>query len=121
MTVKCRPFYMSREFGSVIIMAVYVPQSTNAKGAMSKLHENISEQQTKHPKAFFIVAGDFNQASLKSVLPKFYQHVKIATRGENTLDLVHTNIKTHPQQPPSPMLAAQITWLLCSHQQTDLG
>lgn len=44
---------------------------------MSELHDNISEQQTKHPKAFFIVAGDFNQARLKSVLPKFYQHVKL--------------------------------------------
>ena len=31
-----------------------------------------------------IVAVDFNQANLKSVLPKFYQHVSCATRGENT-------------------------------------
>lgn len=60
---------------------------------MSELYNIISEQQKTYPDAFFIAAGDFNQASLKSVLPRFYQHVNIATRGENTLDLVYTNIK----------------------------
>ncbi|KAF3690456.1 hypothetical protein EXN66_Car006129 [Channa argus] len=29
----------------------------------------------------------------ESVLPKFHQHVDFATRGDNTVDLVHTNTK----------------------------
>ncbi|XP_034081183.1 uncharacterized protein LOC117552071 [Gymnodraco acuticeps] len=39
------------------------------------------------------MAGDFNHANLKVVLPRLYQHVKYATRGDNTLDKVYTNIK----------------------------
>lgn len=34
----------------------------------------------------FIAAGDFNLAIIKTVLPKFYQHVNFATGGENTHD-----------------------------------
>lgn len=81
MTVKCRPFYLQRELTAVIITAVYVPPSANGKEAMAELYSGISEQKTDHPNAFFIVARDFNQASLKSVLPRFYQHVNIVTRG----------------------------------------
>ncbi|PWA30377.1 hypothetical protein CCH79_00020582 [Gambusia affinis] len=44
-------------------------------------------------RVFFIVAGDFNQANMKTVLPNFHQHVEFMTREENTLDLVSTNIK----------------------------
>ncbi|KAK0141960.1 RNA-directed DNA polymerase from mobile element jockey [Merluccius polli] len=102
MTVKCRPFYTPRELTAVIVTAVYVPPSANCKEAMAELYTNISETQTDHPDAFFIIAGDFNQASLKSVMPKFYQHVNIATRGENTLDLVYTNIKDSYRAAPLP-------------------
>lgn len=35
---------------------------------------------------FFIVAGDFSQANIKTVLPHFHQYVSFSTRGVNTLD-----------------------------------
>ena len=38
------------------------------------------------------MAGDFNHADLRSVLPKFHQHVDFATREVNALDLVYTHI-----------------------------
>ncbi|KAK0139823.1 hypothetical protein N1851_023265 [Merluccius polli] len=60
---------------------------------MTELYDNISQLQTAHPEALYIVAGDFNKACLKSGLPKLYQHVDCATRGDSTLDLVYTNIK----------------------------
>lgn len=44
----------------------------------------------KHPDGVYIVAGDFNEADLRSVLPKFEQHVDIPTRGERTLNSVYT-------------------------------
>lgn len=81
LTLKCRPFCLPRETMGVFITAVYVPPSTNMEEAMSELY-NISEEQKEHPDAFFIVAGDFNQASLSFVLPKFYQHVNVAFRGK---------------------------------------
>lgn len=93
MTVKCRPFYLPREFTVVMMTAVYIPPEDNSKVAIGQLHGSISSQMSKYPDAVFIVAGDFNHADLKAVLPKFHQHVKCATRGANTLDKVYTNIK----------------------------
>lgn len=74
---------------------------------MGELYNAISQLQTAHPDAFFIVAGDFNKASLKSVLPQFHQHVKYATRGNNTLDLLYTNIKNALIAAPLACLQAQ--------------
>eukprot|EP00061_Rhincodon_typus_P016634 g44948.t1 len=47
----------------------------------------------EYPEAFLIVASDFNQAYLKSVLPRYHQHVFCPTRGPNTLDYCYTTIK----------------------------
>lgn len=43
---------------------------------------------------------------MKTVLPNFYQHVGFATRGENTLDLVYTNIKKAFRAAPRPYLGS---------------
>lgn len=52
--------------------------------AVQQCEDNISEEQKEHLDAFFIVAGDFNQASLSFVLPKFYQHVNVASRRKHS-------------------------------------
>lgn len=59
---------------------------------MGKLHDAICKQQNSHPESLFIAAGDFNHANLKTVLPKFYNNVKINTRNNKTLDQVYRNI-----------------------------
>ena len=92
-TVKCRPFHLAREHSAVYITVVYIAPDANASIALATLHDAISAQQSKHPHAVHITAGDFNRTNLKTVLPKLYQHVKCATRGDNTLDKVYTNIK----------------------------
>lgn len=92
LSVKCRPFYLPREFTCTVIMAIYVPPDANAKQAMKELLAAISKQQTAHPEGAFIAAGGFNHSNLKSVLPKFYQHVSCPTRGDRILDKVYTNI-----------------------------
>ncbi len=60
MFVKCRPFYLPREFTAIVIAAVYIPPCANTKDALRELYSAISEQQTNNPTAFFIIAGDFN-------------------------------------------------------------
>lgn len=105
MTVKCRPFYLPREFTVVLLTAVYIPPSVNANEALGLLHSNISKQLSMYPDAVCIVAGDFNHVDLKAVLPKFHQHVKCATRGANTLDKVYSNIKRGYRAIPLPHLA----------------
>ncbi len=102
--LRCRPFYLPREYTVVIVMAVYIPPQANVKMAFEQLYDVISGQQNKHPDGVFIIAGDFNQASLKTVFPRFYQHVKCKTRGENTLDHVYTSIKDAYKAIPCPHL-----------------
>ena len=103
-TVKCRPIYLPREFTVVMVTAVYIPPDANASLALGHLHSIITSQQNKYPEAVHIVAGDFNHVDLKTVLPKFHQHVKCATRGVNTLDKVYSNIKLGYRAKPLPHL-----------------
>ena len=71
----------------VNITAVYMHPSANTKEAIGVLYRTISELQTAYAEGIFFVAGDFNQANLKIVLPQLHQHVNFATRGVNTLDM----------------------------------
>ncbi len=100
----CRPFYLPREITAIVIVVVYIPPYANVKDALRELYSAISEQQTNNPDGFFIIAGDFNHANLKTVLPKFYQHVNFATRGNNTLDFVYTTVKNAYKAVPRPHL-----------------
>ena len=79
---------------TIVITAVYIPPSANTKDALNALYRSISELQTTHTEGIFIVAGDFNQANMKTVLPHFHQYVNFPTRGKNTLDRVYTNVKS---------------------------
>ncbi|KAI4883753.1 hypothetical protein NFI96_007668 [Prochilodus magdalenae] len=104
MIVRCRPVYLPREFTAVLIISVYIPPGATAKAALCELYSAISGLQNTHPDGLFIVAGDFNHVNLKSVLPKFHQHVNFATRGANALDLVYTNIPSAYRAEPRPHL-----------------
>ncbi|XP_068604292.1 sorting nexin-7 [Brachionichthys hirsutus] len=104
LTIRCRPHYLPREFTAVFVVAVYIPPSANANEALRELHDNIGKQQHKHPEALYVVAGDFNHVNLTDILPRFHQHVNIATRGNNTLDRVYTNRKDSYRATPRPHL-----------------
>ncbi len=108
MIIKCRPFYLPREYTAILLVAVYIPPNSNnnRSEALNYLYQHISEQQTAHPDAFLILAGDFNHADLKSVFPKIYQHVDFPTRGKNTLDLVYTTQRGAYKALPLPHLGA---------------
>ncbi len=108
MIIKCRPFYLPREYTAILLVAVYIPPSSNnnRSEALHDLYQHISEQQTAHPDAFLILAGDFNHADLKSVFPKIYQHVDFPTRGKNTLDFVYTTQRGAYNALPLPHLGA---------------
>lgn len=85
LSILFSPSYLPHEISSVTITAVYVPASANFSSALSHVLTMVSEQHQSHPEDIHIVAGDFNQACLKSVLPSFMQHVNCATRGNNRL------------------------------------
>ena len=90
--VRCRPFSLQRELSSLHIAAVYIPPSANAKEELTALCGAISDLENKHPAGLIIVAGNFNHANLKAMLPKFHQHVDFETRGAKMLDLAYTTI-----------------------------
>ncbi|KAK3554585.1 hypothetical protein QTP70_025537 [Hemibagrus guttatus] len=56
-TVRCRPFYLPRQFTTLFIVGVYIPPSANAKEALCELYGAISELQNAHPDGLFIIAG----------------------------------------------------------------
>ncbi len=93
LSIICRPFYLPREFSAVIATAVYIPPQADTSLALSKLHEELSGYINKHPDAASIIAGDFNKAYLRKVMPTFHQHVSCPTRGPNTLDHCYTQFK----------------------------
>jgi len=92
LTVRCRPVYLHRKFTVIMVTAVYILPDPNVSTALGELHRVVSTQQSSHLDAVHI-AGDFNHAKLKSVLPKFNQHLECATCGVNTLEKVYSNIQ----------------------------
>ncbi len=97
LTIKCRPFYSPREFPSVLLTAVYIPPQAKCYGGYGG-----APWRYQHLQAISIIAGDFIHCSLRSVLPKYHQHVSCHTRGEKTLDHCYSNIKGAFRSIPRP-------------------
>ena len=76
------------------------------KGWEPLLYRTMSELQSGHTEGFVIVAGDFNQANMKAVLPHFHQHVNCVIRGVNTLDVAYTNVRNAFRAAPCPHLGS---------------
>ncbi len=93
LSIICRPFYLPREFSSIVVTAVYIPPQADTSLALSKLHDVLSGYINKHPDAAFIIAGDYNKAKVKKVMPNFHQHISCPTRGPNKLDHCYTQFK----------------------------
>lgn len=57
--IKCRPFYLPREFTAILLVAVYIAPSAsgnNRSEALNGLFQHISEQQTAHLDASLVLA-----------------------------------------------------------------
>ncbi|KAK1788612.1 hypothetical protein P4O66_002697 [Electrophorus voltai] len=89
LALKFRPFYLPREFTSVIINTVYIPPQANMDTALWELHEALTQFQAQHQDAALIVVGDFKSANLKRAVPNLYQHVTFPTRGRDTRPLLN--------------------------------
>ncbi len=99
----CRPFWLPREFTAIIITAVYIPPQANTDQALRELYRNISEQETTHPDAAFVITGDFNKANFKKNSSKILsaRHHQHAWRS-HTRPLLHPlpgRIQVPPRQP----------------------
>lgn len=113
--LKCRPYYLPREFSAVFLAIVYILPRAYSAAALGKLHEVISALETTHLVAAFIVAGDFNKCNLRTVLPKYHQHMAISTRDKNTLDHVYSNINGSYRAAPRPHFGQSYHISLCMY------
>ncbi len=86
----------------LIITAVYIPPQANTDQALKELYRNISEQETAHPDAAFVVTGDFNKANFRTLAPKYFQHVTINTRGARKLDHCYSPFRDAYKSLPRP-------------------
>ncbi len=91
LSIICHPFYLPREFASIMATAFYILPQADTSLALSKLRDVLSEYINKHPD--IIVTGDFNKANLRKVMPNFHHHVSCPTKGPNTLDHCYTPFK----------------------------
>ncbi len=78
-----------------------LPQA-NTDQALKELYRNISEQETAHPDAAFIITGDFNKANFRTIAPKYFQHVTINTRGDRILDHCYSPFRDAYKSLPRP-------------------
>ncbi|KAF7641217.1 hypothetical protein LDENG_00288860, partial [Lucifuga dentata] len=102
LTIKARPFYLPREFSSVLLTAVYIPPQADKSLALDELYNIVNRLENSHPEAAFIVLGDFNRANMKKVLPKYHQHIRFPTRQEQTLDHCYTPFRDCYKALPRP-------------------
>ncbi|KAK1784705.1 hypothetical protein P4O66_003381 [Electrophorus voltai] len=88
--LKFCPFYLPREFTSVIVNTVYIPPQANMDTALCEIHEAVAQFQPQHRDAALNVVGDFNSANLKHAVPNLYQHITFPTKEKRTLDHCYT-------------------------------
>ena len=79
-------YYLPRDFGSVVLTAVYIHPQADIDGAISTLSNLVTAFENSHNDFLSIVAGDFDKSSLKSRLPNHKQQVTCRTRVSNILD-----------------------------------
>ena len=92
LTVSLRPFYLPREFPTVVISCVYVVPEANINIAAEMIAEDANAMLAKYPGAPLFILGDFNSCRLDRVLPSLQQYVDIPTRRGNILDLCYGNV-----------------------------
>ena len=92
-TIKCRPFYLPREFTSITLTGVYIHPRADTTDALNDLSNIISKAENSEPDTVSIVLGDFNQANLRQTLPNYKQIVTCPTRKDKTLDHCYVKVK----------------------------
>ncbi len=78
------------------------PPQTNTDQTLKELYGNISEQETVHPDAAFVVTGDFNKANFRTIAPKYFQHITINSPGDHVLDHCYSPFQDAYKSLPRP-------------------
>lgn len=82
---------------------MYIPPSADSNVACENL-DSVTRLQMKYPQSLLIISGDFNHASLSTVLPTLSQYVDCYTRDTKILDLLYVNVEEAYRSFPLPPL-----------------
>ncbi len=94
-----------REFTAVII-----PPQADIDAALKELYGHLCKQETVHPDTAFFITRDFNKADLRTIAPKFFQHISCNTHGERTLDHCYFPFRNAFKSLPRPLLGKSDHW-----------
>lgn len=92
--ISLRPQRLPRGFSQLVCGVIYHPPGANENMIIDYLSNNLQFIESKYPHAAVILAGDFNHLNITEVSQQYSltQMVNFPTRGNNTLDLVLTNL-----------------------------
>lgn len=90
LAIRCRPYYLPREFTCINVVAVYCPPSSAVRDALDELNKLIDTLENTNPDGITLIGGDFNQ--LKLDRKGYNQMITCHTRLDKTLDKLYANL-----------------------------
>ena len=99
--INMRPTRLPRGFTNLIVGTVYHPPSAENAAMLNYLSNCLSVMESRFPNCGFIILGDFNKLNTSRLRTGYdlKQLVNFPTRGNNTLDIVLTNLNAFFDQP----------------------
>ena len=99
--INMRPTRLPRGFTNLIVGTVYHPPSAENAAMLNYLSNCLSVMESRFPNCGFIILGDFNKHNTSRLRTGYdlKQLVNFPTRGNNTLDIVLTNLNAFFDQP----------------------
>ncbi len=121
LSIICHPFYLPREFSSIIVTAVYIPPQADTRLALSKLHNVLSGYINKHPDAASIIAGTLTKPTSGRSCRTFTNiyPVQLEYRIHWIIDTLSLRMSTKPAH--YRLLANQTMPPFSSHQNINKG
>ena len=97
MWLLLKPQRLPRGLNSIILGKIYHPPGNNDTDLQAHIIENLDSILSSHPNSGIILTGDFNEFRHRRLCSSFNlkQIVNHATRGDNILDKVLTNISKY--------------------------
>ena len=94
---------LPRGFSSIVVGTVYHPPRADNTAMLNYLMDSLSSIETRHSNCGIILLGDFNSINIAKLKSSFQlkQIVNFPTRGQNTLDLILTNLQDYYDTPVS--------------------
>ncbi|KAI3375596.1 hypothetical protein L3Q82_003905 [Scortum barcoo] len=83
--IRCRPYYLPREFTSIVMTAAYVHTCRHQQGHGRAVWSYRQDRDLTAGGCVYCSRGLYS-ANLRKVLPRYHQHISCPTLGENTLD-----------------------------------